>query len=324
MILVTGGAGFIGSVLIRELNRKNQGPVILVDDLSASKKKNIEKLTIDLPLGIDELWEKRHTSLREKVRAVYHLGAISSTTEKNWQLLEKYNIHYSQKIFEFCTQKKIPLIYASSAATYGDGRLGFNDDHALVEKLTPLNLYGKSKNDFDRWALAQKKTPPFWAGIKFFNVYGPNEYHKEAMRSVIKQAHEQLVSKGYVRLFTSQNPQFADGEQLRDFIYVFDATTVLIEMMKNLKQENSGLYNLGTGEARSFNDLVKASAQALKVPAKIEYFDPPKEISAAYQYVTQARMEKLLAVLPGTKFSSLEAGISHYINDYLEKSDPYA
>ena len=218
-------------------------------------------------------------------------------------------------------KKNIPFIYASSASTYGDGSFGYDDDHQKIEQLHPLNPYGYSKHLFDQWVLRQENHPPHWYGIKFFNVYGPNEYHKEDMRSIIHKSFCQIQKEGKVRLFKSHHRDFQDGEQLRDFIYVKDVAKAMLKIMNTLPQ--SGLYNLGCGKARSFNDLARAVFSSLGVPEKIEYFDTPENIRSQYQYFTQAKMDKLLSALPDMAFSNLEDSIEDYVKNYLLKNDPF-
>ena len=214
-----------------------------------------------------------------------------------------------------CSDYQIPLIYASSAATYGLGEFGYNDDHEVVNKLVPLNPYGESKNDFDIWALSSKKQPPIWAGLKFFNVYGPNEYHKGRMASVMLHAFGQIKETGKVKLFKSHNPKFKDGEQLRDFVYVKDVVDVILFMMK--EKPTSGLYNLGTGKARSFVDLARATFAALELEPNIEFIDTPEDIRDKYQYFTEANMDKLRSVGYEKEFTSLEIGVDDYVKNYL-------
>ncbi|HLG38933.1 MAG TPA: ADP-glyceromanno-heptose 6-epimerase, partial [Chitinophagaceae bacterium] len=266
---------------------------------------------------------------------VFHLGARTDTTEFDYSIHERLNVEYSKKIWQYCTEKKIPLVYASSAATYGSGESGYSDSHELVEKLKPLNPYGVSKNEFDKWVLrqAQDKLPPFWAGLKFFNVYGPNEYHKARMASVIFHSFNQIREKGKVKLFKSHRPDFKDGEQLRDFVYVEDVVKVCYWFMEKPEAGSqrsdvgsrksevgtiaSGLYNLGTGKARSFNDLVKAIFSALNKTDNIEYIDTPLDIRDKYQYFTEADMNKLRNAGYKDAFYSLEEGVKDYVTNYL-------
>jgi ADP-L-glycero-D-manno-heptose 6-epimerase len=230
---------------------------------------------------------------------------------------KKWNLDYSKSIWEYCTQENIPLVYASSAATYGNGELGYKDDHDIVGKLQPLNPYGRSKNEFDAWALEQKKQPPFWAGVKFFNVYGPNEYHKGRMASVIFHAYNQIKEKGSVKLFRSHNPEFKDGEQMRDFVYVRDVVSMCVWLMEN--HPENGLYNIGSGTARTFKDLVNAIFDTLQLPSQIDYIDTPEDIRDKYQYFTEADMSKIRAAGYTESFNTLEEGVKDYVAHYLSK-----
>ncbi|RLA65572.1 MAG: ADP-glyceromanno-heptose 6-epimerase [Epsilonproteobacteria bacterium] len=319
MFLITGAAGFIGSVLIRSLNLRGMDNIIAVDmtdDLSNLEKADITSyLDASLVLKDDFPWED--------IRYVFHMGACSSTTEMDIEFLRKNNIEYSQHIFKKCTEYSIPLIYASSAATYGAGENGYSDAHDKISDLKPLNPYGDSKQIFDEWALEQIETPPEWFGLKFFNVYGPNEYHKGHMMSVVKKAFEQIKEKGSVGLFKSYQEGFADGGQLRDFIYVKDVAQVMIELSKIQDSSLSGIYNLGTGKARSFEDLAKAVFKALGKTPSIEYIEMPESLRDQYQYYTQAEMGKLCNTLFDIKFSSLEEGVDNYVNEHLVKEDRF-
>jgi ADP-L-glycero-D-manno-heptose 6-epimerase len=257
---------------------------------------------------------------------VFHLGARTDTTEFDYSVHEKLNVEYSKNIWNWCTKNKISLVYASSAATYGGGESGYKDDHNLVEKLQPLNAYGISKNEFDKWALrqAQDKQPPFWAGLKFFNVYGPNEYHKGRMASVVFHAFNQIQSTGKVKLFRSHQPGFKDGEQLRDFIYVEDVAAVCYWFMDKIDNLiHSGLYNLGTGKARSFNNLVNAIFSNLYLQPDIEFIDTPEDIRDKYQYFTEADMTKLFHAGYREDFYSLEEGIKNYVVNFLVEKKYY-
>jgi ADP-L-glycero-D-manno-heptose 6-epimerase len=239
----------------------------------------------------------------------------------NYEVHKKWNLDYSKNIWEFCVQENIPLVYASSAATYGNGELGYKDDHDIISNLIPLNPYGKSKNDFDIWALEQKKQPPFWAGVKFFNVYGPNEYHKGRMASVILHAFYQIKEKGSVKLFRSHNPNYKDGEQIRDFVYVKDVVSMCVWLMQN--KPTNGLYNVGSGKARTFKDLVNAIFTTLELPSNIEFIDTPEDIRDKYQYFTEADMSKLIAAGYNQPFYSLEDGVKEYVTEYLSKEVCY-
>jgi ADP-L-glycero-D-manno-heptose 6-epimerase len=317
MIIVTGAAGFIGSVLIGRLNEDKIDDLVLVDDFSAqSKQSNFENKSYRCLVNRDDFynWFLQHQG---DIRFVFHIGARTDTTETNQDVFDRLNLHYSKLIFELCTNAGIPVVYASSAATYGLGEHGYSDDHAVVEKLQPLNPYGKSKNDFDKWVLNQKKMPPFWAGMKFFNVYGPNEYHKNRMASVIFHAYNQMKNAGKVNLFRSHHPDFADGGQLRDFVYVKDVVEVLVFLMRS--QPESGIYNLGTGSARSFADLAKATFAAAGLEENISYIDTPADIRDKYQYFTEADMDKLRGAGYTSAFRTLEEGIQDYVGNYLEK-----
>lgn len=316
MIIVTGAAGFIGSVLVSTLIDKGFNHIVAVDDFSKQEKRGNyadKDIRIFVERNVFFNWFKEN---HENVDFVFHLGARTDTTEFNKDIFDELNVNYSKQVWQLCSTHKIPLVYASSAATYGMGEHGYVDDHRIVDELEPLNPYGRSKNDFDRWALVQSATPPFWAGMKFFNVYGPNEYHKGRMASVIFHAYGQMTNKGEVKLFRSHRPDFEDGMQLRDFIYVKDVVDVLIFMME--KRPESGLYNLGTGKARSFLHLTKATFAAAGLPEKIVFVDTPEDIRDKYQYFTEANMEKLRKAGYLKAFASLEDGVSDYVNNYLK------
>ncbi len=315
MIVITGVAGFIGSVLLGRLNADGINDVIIVDDFSkAEKSKNIEEKKFIAKIHRTDFfqWFDRHY---QEVDFVLHIGARTDTTEFDFTVFEVLNIAYSKQIWLRCAQHGIPLIYASSAATYGLGEYGYKDDHAIVEKLKPLNPYGISKNEFDKWALKQPTSPPFWAGLKFFNVYGPNEFHKGRMASVIFHAFNQINLTGKVQLFRSHKPEFKDGEQLRDFVYVKDLTNVISFLME--QRPTSGLYNIGTGKARTFLDLAKATFSAMDKEVVIEFIDTPEDIREKYQYFTQADMSKLIAAGYSHEFTSLEKGVEDYVKKYL-------
>lgn len=322
MILVTGGAGFIGSVLVRELNNQGHEDLVIVDRLRETDKwLNLRKAKYSEYIYADELFSEPYESILSNLTHIFHIGACSSTTERDMDYLMSNNVNYSQALFELATQLNIPFVYASSAATYGAGEQGYNDEHDSIKGLKPLNPYGYSKQLFDEWALKQTQTPPAWYGLKFFNVYGPNEYHKEEMRSLIHKAHGQINESGLVKLFKSHRDDFEDGKQLRDFIYVKDIVNVMLEL-KDIKT-NSGIYNLGTGKARSFYDLIDNTFKAMGKKTKVEFIDMPMSIRNQYQYFTEANMEKLKKLLPDFKFTSLEDGVSDYVSNYLEKEDPY-
>ena len=317
-IVVTGAAGFIGSCMVGYLNHLGEDNLILVDEFSRlDKVPNLEgkkySHQVERDLFFDWL-EKENPH----IKFVYHLGARTDTTEFDYSVHEKLNVVYSKDIWNYCTQNNIPLVYASSAATYGSGSLGYNDDHSVADQLEPLNPYGVSKNEFDKWALKQEAQPPHWYGLKFFNVYGPNEYHKGRMASVIFHAFNQVREKGYVQLFKSHRHDFADGQQLRDFIYVKDVIKVCHWLSKALP--SSGLYNLGTGKARSFEDLVRATFTGLDKVPDIRFIDMPEDIRDKYQYFTEANMLKLKDAGFEEPFTSLEEGVGDYVRNYLIES----
>ncbi len=315
MIVVTGAAGFIGSCLVSQLNQIGISDLILVDDFSTTEKnKNLEGKEFIKKIDRSEFFSWLE-STRPNIDFMYHIGARTDTTEFNKAIFDELNVSYSQKIWNYCTAKSIPLVYASSAATYGLGEFGYDDNHALIPNLVPLNPYGESKNDFDKWVLSQINQPPFWAGLKFFNVYGPNEFHKGRMASVIFHAFNQIQEKGKVKLFRSHNPNFKDGEQLRDFIYVKDLIDVCL-FLKD-KKPASGIYNLGSGNARSFLDLVKNTFQSLNKQVEIEFIDTPEDIRDKYQYFTKANMAKLREAGYTKEFSTLEKGVNDYVTNYL-------
>lgn len=319
MILITGAAGFIGSVLLRELNLKGINKIIAIDKIEGLlnlKKGNYKQyLDASMLLKNDFPWKS--------ISYVFHLGACSSTTEMNIEFLKENNIEYSKHIFTNCAKFQIPLIYASSAATYGDGSTGYDDAHDIIPSLKPLNPYGNSKQVFDEWVLKQKEMPPIWFGLKFFNVYGPNEYHKGHMMSVVKKAFDQIKENGKVELFKSYKKEFPHGGQLRDFIYVKDVVKAMIEMFKIGLSSSSGIYNLGTGKARSFSDLVSSVFKGLNLNVNIDFIEMPENLKSQYQYYTQANMDKFFTFFSDIKFSSLEEGIFDYIKKYLVKEDIY-
>ncbi|MBD0256328.1 MAG: ADP-glyceromanno-heptose 6-epimerase [Cytophagales bacterium] len=251
----------------------------------------------------------------EDVEFIFHIGARTDTSEFDYAVFEELNVSYSKRLWEKCHEYQIPLLYASSAATYGLGELGYDDNEALIPQLKPLNPYGESKNEFDKWALVQEKKPFFWAGLKFFNVYGPNEYHKGRMASVIFHAFNQIGATGKMKLFRSHHPEYKDGEQMRDFVYVKDLVEVCMFLMYN--RRNSGIYNLGSGKARTFLDLTKNTFWAMGKPKHVEFVDTPADIRDKYQYFTQANMNKLRSIGYQKQFHSLEEGIEDYVKGYL-------
>jgi ADP-L-glycero-D-manno-heptose 6-epimerase len=315
MIIVTGAAGFIGSCLIQELLTELSIPIIAVDDFSnTEKQKNLTGKSIHKFVRRDVLDGFINENYNQ-IQFVFHIGARTDTTEFNVAVFDKLNLHYSQNVWHLCCKYQIPLVYASSAATYGAGELGYDDNHDIIPKLKPLNPYGDSKNDFDKWALKQDTQPPYWAGLKFFNVYGPNEYHKGRMASVIWHSYLQIKNVGSVKLFKSHRPDFKDGQQLRDFVFVKDVISVCMFLYKSQKQ--SGIYNLGSGKARSFADLATFTFNAMKVPVNIVWIDMPEDIRNTYQYYTQANMMKLISIGYNKPFYSLDDGVYDYVTNYL-------
>ena len=319
-IVVTGASGFIGCNLVRRLNAEGFLNLILVDDFTEKKNPNLEGLSFTQKIHRDNFIEWI-TENSEEVSFVFHLGARTDTSEFNFRVLDSLNLSYSKSLWEVCTVKQIPLLYASSAATYGFGENSFSDDEALIGDLKPLNPYGLSKQLFDMYVLEQKQRPPFWCGLKFFNVYGPYEFHKGRMSSVVLSAYRQIKETDKVKLFKSHHPDFKDGEQLRDFIYVDDVVDVCMYWFANSERLTAnGIYNLGTGIARTFNDLVRAIFASLQITPQIEYIDTPIDIRDKYQYFTEARMEKLRSVGYSTEFLPLEEGVKHYV-DFLRNRE---
>lgn len=348
-IIITGAAGFIGSCMVQYLNEKGFEKLILVDDFGVEEKRsNWEGKKFEAIIERYNLfdWLELHNP---SIDFIIHFGARTDTTEFDYAIHQEMNVEYSQQVWNYCTEKKVPLIYASSAATYGAGELGY-DDKKDVEKLHPLNPYGISKNEFDKWAMNQQQCPPFWAGLKFFNVYGPNEYHKGRMASVIFHAFNQIKKDGIVKLFKSYKEGFNHGKQLRDFVYVKDVLKVTGWMMGEYKLMNvcshpteplpylssfnshnpspksqltSGIYNLGTGSARTFEDLVKATFAGLNLESAIEYIDMPHDIRDKYQYFTEANMHKLKEAGYSNDFYSLEEGVEDYVKNYLANNAYY-
>jgi ADP-L-glycero-D-manno-heptose 6-epimerase len=315
MIVVTGSAGFIASALVGKLNQMGIGDVVVVDDFSKKEKDNNlagKTILAKVPRQDFENWINQYG---EEVSFIFHLGARTDTTEFDNSIFDELNLNYSKMVWDACVKFQIPLVYASSGATYGLGELGYKDDHSITPKLKPLNPYGDSKNDFDIWVLKQKETPPFWAGLKFFNVYGPNEYHKGRMASVVFHAFNQINATNGMKLFRSHNPEFKDGEQLRDFVYVKDVVDVCTYLMES--KPISGLYNLGTGKARTFLDLVRATFKAMGKEENISFIDTPEDIRDKYQYFTEADMTKLIESGYNQTFTSLEEGVEDYVKNYL-------
>jgi ADP-L-glycero-D-manno-heptose 6-epimerase len=319
MIVVTGAAGFIGSCLVSKLQKQGHADIVVVDDFSnlnkapnLADKEGIQKVERTVFFA----WLEQHLT---DVEFIFHIGARTDTTEFDQSIFDELNLNYTKHIWNWCAEQGVPLVYASSAATYGLGEFGYNDDHDVIEQLVPLNPYGDSKNDFDKWALKQETQPPYWAGLKFFNVYGPNEYHKGRMASVIFHAFNQINATGKMKLFRSHNLEYKDGEQQRDFIYVKDVVDVCCFLMKH--QKDSGLYNLGTGTARTFYDLVSSTFVALGLEPDISFIDTPEDIRDKYQYFTEANMEKLKSIGYTQPFHSLEDGVEDYVKNYLTETN---
>ncbi len=321
MIIVTGAAGFIGSCLVKKLNAENFNAIIAVDKFDqAEKNKNLEGAKFQEKVDRDNfmVWLDKNYEL---VEFIFHIGARTDTAEMDVALFDRLNTQYTKDIWKKCIQYQIPLVYASSAATYGLGEIGYDDNEVTIPKLKPLNPYGQSKQDFDVWALRQKEKPFFWAGLKFFNVYGPNEYHKGRMASVIWHAYNQVSKTEKMKLFRSHNPEYQDGEQMRDFVYVKDVVDVCYFLMHHRK--NSGIYNLGSGKARTFLDLTKTVFKALNKKELIEFIDTPMDIRDKYQYFTEANMNKLKNIGYTKPFHSLEQGATDYVQNYLTRGLKY-
>lgn len=315
MIVITGAAGFIGSNMVATLNSEHFKDLVLVDDFSVeAKKNNLANKNFSELVDRNEFhsWLMQNHRL---VQIVIHLGARTDTAEFNKDVFDRLNLEYSKTVWNDCVEFGLPLIYASSAATYGLGEYGYIDSHEIVNKLMPLNPYGVSKNEFDKWVLLQERTPFFWVGLKFFNVYGPNEYHKGRMASVVFHAFNQIKKDGSMKLFRSHKPEFRDGEQSRDFIYVEDLCDVILFFLHHRK--DSGIYNLGTGMARSFLDLTKGVFNAMKVTEDITFIDTPEDIRDKYQYFTEASMTKLRNIGYSKSFVTVEEGTEKYVQNYL-------
>lgn len=315
MIVITGAAGFIASVVAGTLNRNGFEDLVLVDDFNKTQKKeNYSSKKYKSLIDRNEFitWFESH---HHEIDFIIHLGARTDTTEFDYNVFQKLNVDYTLAIWRICTEHQIPLIYASSAATYGMGELGYIDNHEIVNDLQPLNAYGRSKNEIDKWILKQKECPPFWAGLKFFNVYGPNEYHKGRMASVILHSFGQINTTGQVKLFRSHRPDYKDGQQLRDFVYVKDVANVILWLMQY--KPESGLYNVGTGKARSFYNLADNTFKAMHLKTNIEFIDTPLDIRDKYQYFTEAKMDKLRKAGYDKPFTTLEDGVNDYVTNYL-------
>ncbi len=315
MIVVTGAAGFIGSYLVGKLNKAGYEDLILVDkfddpwkDLNLLKKKYRKFIDRDNFFQ----WLIKNSN---DVEFIFHLGARTDTVGQEPDLYQQLNLIYTQRLWNICSEIQVPLLYASSAATYGNAEDGFSDSHRNIQNLRPLNLYGWSKHDFDVWALKQVRTPPFWAGLKFFNVYGPNEYHKGRMSSVVLHAYKTIKETGKMELFRSHHSDYKDGEQSRDFIFVEDIAEVMMYFMEN--QKNTGIYNVGTGKARSFLDLTKSVFKSMNLAPDISFVDTPVDLRGRYQYFTEAEMQKLRDIGYTKSFTELEEGVDKYVSEYL-------
>jgi len=312
MIVVTGAVGFIGSCMVRKLNDEGYTDIILVDDFTIDNK-NLENKKYYQKIDRERFFYDVNPN---DVDFIFHIGARTDTTEVDKSIFDKLNFNYSKSIWNVCVSYNIPLIYVSSAASYGDGKYGYDDeDLSLIKKLKPLNLYGESKNDFDKWVLEQKYFPPNWYGLKFFNVFGPNEYHKGRMASVIFHSFNQIQKTGKMKLFKSHNADYKDGEQMRDFIYVKDVIDVMYFLMKN--KPKSDIYNLGSGKANTFLKLTKTVFKSLNIDENIEYIDTPIDIRDKYQYFTEAKINKLKSIGYSKKFRIFEDAIDDYVNNYL-------
>jgi ADP-L-glycero-D-manno-heptose 6-epimerase len=321
MIVVTGAAGFIGSYVVGKLNREGFKDIVLVDKYDDPLKfQNYHTKTYSEMVDRDNFfdWLSGHEQF---VQMIIHLGARTDTVGQEPEIYQQLNLKYSQKIWNACIKYGIPLIYASSASTYGDGNLGFDDDHNLIPELKPMNLYAQSKHDFDCWALKQEEQPFFWAGLKFFNVFGPNEYHKDRMASVIFQAYNTIAKTGKMNLFRSHRTDFEDGEQARDFISVEDVAKVILFFMSHRK--DSGIYNVGTGQARTYLSLTKAVFKSMNKPENIGFVDTPEDLLGKYQYYTCANIRKLKSIGYNIPFQSLEEGIDDYVKNYLIPNNRY-
>lgn len=315
MIIITGAEGFIGSCLVAALNQAGYNDLVLVDDFGMPvREDNLTGKSFTAKVNRKDLanWLDENHRL---VQFIFHIGARTDTTETDVAVLNELNLDYTKMLWQKCVAYGLPLVYASSAATYGGGEHGYDDDETKLDLLQPLNLYGHSKNDFDKWAIAQDKKPYFWAGLKFFNVYGPNEYHKGRMASVVLHAFNQIQQTGEVKLFKSHNPNYTDGGQLRDFVYVKDVTDVCMFLVNHRK--NNGIYNLGSGKARTFKNLVEAIFVALDKTPNITYIDTPIDIRDKYQYFTEANMDKLKSIGYTQNFTTIEEGVADYVKNYL-------
>lgn len=319
MIVVTGAAGFIGSYFVGKLNREGYNNLVLVDRYDdPAKERNFQSKSYNHLVDRADFFEwfsKNHS----RVEFVFHLGARTDTIGQEPESYQELNLRYSQNLWKACTEYKIPMVYASSAATYGNGEMGFSDDHQYISGLKPLNLYAWSKHDFDLWVLNQKNTPGFWAGLKFFNVYGPNEYHKGRMASVVLHAYQTIRQTGGMKLFRSHREDIPDGEQKRDFIYVDDIAGVMLFFLAH--RDHPGIYNVGTGKARSYLDLTNAVFGSMQKKPEIEFIDTPTDLRSRYQYFTEADIRKLREIGYSRPFTGLEEGVSEYVTQYLSQEE---
>tara|TARA_B100001123_G_C15220725_1_gene991140 strand:+ start:181 stop:1167 length:987 start_codon:yes stop_codon:yes gene_type:complete len=328
MIIVTGGAGFIGSNLIKELEARKNHKLVVCDYLGVEEKwKNIAKRELADIIKPDVLFDYLNDHAKD-VEKIFHMGAISATTERNADQIVSSNIHLTMKLWNWCSKNETTLIYASSAATYGDGSSGFSDEDSTdgLAKLRPLNLYGWSKHAVDRRIAQivqeQGPQPPHWAGLKFFNVYGPNEYHKKGQLSVVLKNYREISDTGKALLFRSNCPEYADGEQKRDFVWVGDCVNIALWLSEN--SGGKGIYNVGTGKARTFKELASAVFDSMDLDNNIEFIEMPEVVQKHYQYFTEADISRIRALGYRTPTTELEDGIKQYLHDYLMTADPYA
>ena len=327
MIVVTGGAGFIGSNLVAGMEERGYGPIAVVDELGRQEKwKNLRRRELEELVPPEDVFELLERA-KDEISYVFHMGAVSATTEKDADLIVQTNVRLPQVLWDWCTHNGVPFLYASSAATYGDGAQGFDDDGSpeALAGLLPLNAYGWSKHLFDRWVArriaAGEAAPPQWVGLKFFNVYGPNEYHKGDMMSVVTKAYPAAAAGDPVTLFRSHHPDYADGGQMRDFVYVKDCVDVMIWLMEHA--EVDGLFNLGTGKAQTWLELMGALYSAVGREMRVEWKDTPDDIRDKYQYFTQADMGRLRAAGYDRPFRSVEEGVEDYVRQHLATENPY-
>lgn len=323
MIIVTGGSGFIGSALIWRLNQLGREDIIVVDEFGRGEKwKNLVNLKFADLFDKEDFGHMVSSDFLKnfEIETIFHLGACSSTTETDFNYLLRNNYEYSKFLCEKALDNNIRFIYASSAATYGDGANGYSDDENTLDKLKPLNAYGYSKHLFDLWARRSKVLDKI-VGLKYFNVFGPNEYHKEVMRSVVNKCYEQIKQTGKARLFKSENPDYKDGEQKRDFLYVKDAVDMTLYFWDN--KIVSGIYNIGTGKVNSFNELVRPIFKSLGLKENIEYFDMPEILKEKYQYYTQADISKLRSAGYINEITKTDDAVTDYVTNYLDKDNSF-